>query len=66
MSKRADRLDALSKAVKEYVASEKTRIDNEVAVMQAILDGRGGGGGAGKEAVQAVAYNDLAAYLKEG
>ena len=66
MSNRAARLSALQQAVTNYVTKEKARIDNEVAVMQAILNGRGGGGSAGTQAVQAVAFNDLADYLKEG
>lgn len=66
MSSRAQRLADLKKAVLDFTGHEKVRISNEVAVMQAILDGRGGGGGAGREAVKAVALNDLAEYLREG
>jgi phage host-nuclease inhibitor protein Gam len=61
-NQRTQRLDALQKAVDQYIKSEKDRITNEVKVMQAIVNGRGGAV-AGKQAIQAVAYNDLAEYL---
>lgn len=59
---RTQRLNALQQAVNQYVSSEQNRITNEVSVMQAILNARGGAP-AGKQAIQAVAFNDLAEYL---
>ena len=67
MSDRASRVQALGDAVKEYAKKEKTRIENEVKVLEKILDGRTGGAGVQKstaEAVEAVAKNDLNAYLR--
>lgn len=34
-------LDALEKAVNEWAESEKTRLENEVKFMRAVLQGRG-------------------------
>jgi hypothetical protein len=62
MSNRSQRLNDLQQAVTNYIANEKSRITNEVSVMQAILNARGGAI-AGKQVVQAVAFNDLAEYL---
>jgi hypothetical protein len=67
MAIRKERLEELQKAVKEYVKEEKTRLENEVKVMEAILKGRTGGAGVQKKSnavVAAVAQNNLAAYLQ--
>ena len=67
MSDRASRVQTLADAVKDYAKKEKTRIENEVKVLTAILDGRTGGAGVQKAtaaAVEAVAKNDLDAYLR--
>ncbi len=66
MAKRSDRLKDLQNTTKEYVKNEKTRIENEVSVLEDILKGRTGGSGsqASSAAVAAVAFNDLASYLR--
>ena len=67
MADRASRVQALADAVKEYTGKEKTRIENEVKALEAILKGRTGGAGVQKSStkvVEAVANNDLLAYLK--
>jgi len=67
MAKRTDRIEALEKATKDYIKEEKKRIENEVQVLEAVLKGRTGGKGLQKSSnsvVEAVAQNDLAAYLK--
>lgn len=54
-------------ATKEYVKSEKKRLENEVKVLEAVLDGRTAGAGIQANSVavvQAVAQSDLSAYLK--
>jgi hypothetical protein len=64
---RADRLSELESKTKEYVKKEKTRIENEVQVLEAVLKGRTGGAGVQKisvTVVTAAAENDLASYLK--
>jgi len=66
MTDRASRVQALADAVKDYTAKEKTRIENEVSVLEAILSGRTGGAGvqaSSTAVVAAVAQNDLKAYL---
>jgi gamma-glutamylcysteine synthetase len=65
MSERNDRLNDLKTTTQEYVQKEKTRIDAEVKILQAILDGRTSGAGAqvSNTKVAAVAFNDLAAYI---
>lgn len=66
MSDRASRVQALADAVKEYTKKEKTRIENEVKVMEAVLKGRTGGSAVQASTtavVEAVAKNDLQAYL---
>ncbi len=63
---REDRIKELQRTVKDYVKSERTRIENEVTVLKAILSGRTGGAGIQSNSVsvvQAVAQSDLAAYL---
>jgi len=68
MSDRASRVQALADAVKEYAGKEKTRIDNEVKILEAILNGRTGGAGvqaSSTKVVEAVASNDLQAYLNK-
>lgn len=67
MSDRTSRVKALEDAVKDYSKKEKTRIENEVKSLTAILSGRTGGAGIQKASttvVAAVAFNDLQAYLK--
>jgi hypothetical protein len=67
MAKNTQRLEDLQKASKEYVKTEKKRIENEVKVLEAILKGRTGGKGIQKSSnavVAAVAQSDLASYLK--
>lgn len=64
---RQERISDLQTAVKEYVKAEKTRIENEVSVLEAVLRGRTGGAGVqklGTAVVEAVAYKSLAEYLK--
>lgn len=64
---RTDRLNALRKAVHQYADAEKKRIENEVAVLQAVLNGRTAGKGIQQSSttiVAAVAESDLAAYLQ--
>lgn len=64
---RAERLQALRDATHEYVAAEKKRIENEVAVLEAVLDGRTAGKGIQAQStstVAAVAQSDLTAYLQ--
>lgn len=64
---RSDRLKALRDAVHQYADAEKKRIENEVAVLQAVLDGRAAGKGIQQSStttVAAVAESDLAAYLQ--
>jgi hypothetical protein len=64
---RATRLSDLESKTKEYVKKEKTRIENEVSVLEKVLSGRTGGAGVQKfsvATVQAVAQNDLASFLK--
>lgn len=66
MSERSDRVQKLADAVKDYTKKEKTRIENEVKVLEAVLSGRTGGAGVQKSStavVEAVAKNDLKAYL---
>ena len=67
MANRQERLSQLQATAKEYVKSEKTRIENEVSVLEAVLKGRTGGAGvqkAGTALVEAVAKRSLAEYLK--
>ncbi len=66
MMSRASRLQQLQDATKQYVDSEKKRIENEVKVLEAVLQGRTAGAGIQTNSVatvQAVAESDLAAYL---
>lgn len=66
MSTRSQRIDALEKAVLEYTGKERTRLENEVSVLKAILSGRTGGKGLERtvtKTVSAVAYNDLNTFL---
>jgi hypothetical protein len=67
MSDRASRVQKLADAVKDYTKKEKTRIENEVKVLEAILKGRTGGAGvqaSSNKVVEAVAKNDLKSYLE--
>lgn len=64
---RSSRLQDLQDATKEYVKSEKKRLENEVKVLEAVLQGRTAGAGIQANSVatvQAVAESDLAGYLK--
>lgn len=64
---RASRLKDLETATKNYVKSEKKRIENEVKVLEAVLKGRTAGAGVQANSVavvSAVAVSDLAAFLK--
>ena len=67
MADRASRLQDLEDAAKEYIKAERTRAENEVKSLQAILDGRTGGAGiqaVSVNVVAAVANKDLETYLK--
>lgn len=64
---RSSRLKDLQQASKDYVASEKKRIGDEVKVLEAVLSGRTAGAGiqaSSVATVQAVAQSDLASFLK--
>lgn len=66
---RVDRVSALRDTTKAYVKAERTRIENEVAVLEAVLSGRTGGAGIqlkGIEVAKSAAENDLAAFLRNG
>ena len=68
MSDRKSRLKDLQDTAKDYISKERTRAENEVKVLQAVLDGRTGGAGiqaVSVAVVSAVANSDLADYLKE-
>lgn len=64
---RSSRLTDLQTATKDYVKNEKKRIENEVKVLEAVLQGRTAGAGIQANSVavvSAVASSDLAAFLK--
>jgi hypothetical protein len=64
---RSSRLQDLQDATKDYVKTEKKRLENEVKVLEAVLKGRTAGAGIQANSVavvQAVAASDLASYLK--
>lgn len=64
---RSSRLQDLKNATHDYVGQERTRLQNEVTVLEAILRGRTAGAGIQANSVavvQAVAESDLASYLK--
>ena len=66
MAQRIDRIEALKSSVDDYVKAEQKRIDDEVQVLEAILNGRTGGAGvqaSSADVVASVAQSDLAAYL---
>lgn len=64
MSSRLERVKALKTATHTYVDKEQTRIDNEVKVLKAVLDGRGAGVQAVSiNLIEEVANNNLYAYL---
>ena len=64
MSSREARVNALKDATVTYVGKEKTRIDNEVAVLDAIKNGRNAGVQAiSVNLITEVANNNLYAYL---
>lgn len=59
-------LQELRKTTKEYVAKERTRLQNEAATLKAILNGRTGGKGiqaVSTAVVAAVAKKDIKSYL---
>ena len=63
---RLQRVQALQQATLDYIGKEKSRIDNEVQVLNNILSGRTGGAGVqqpSKQQLAAVAQSDLNAYL---
>lgn len=63
---RRARLDRLRQAVNDYATAEKKRIEAEVSMLQAILDGRTGGQGLAKYPAQAAsrfAYDSMAEFL---
>jgi hypothetical protein len=65
-SQRDQLLQDLQKTTKEYVAKERTRLQNEAAVMKAVLKGRTGGRGLQDQNTQvaaAVAQANLSKYL---
>lgn len=67
MASRADRVKALQKTAKEYIAAEKKRVENEVSVLEDILDKRTGGKGIQRvsiKIVQDAADSALTAYLR--
>jgi uncharacterized protein YqeY len=64
---RLDRLKELQKSLKEYLANERKRLENEVSVLESILDGRTAGKGiqqVNTTTISSVAESDLAKYLK--
>lgn len=68
MPNRAQRLQDLKTTADQYIQNEKTRVQNEVQALEAILQGRTGGAGIqaiSVTVVAAAANKDLAAYLKE-
>lgn len=67
MSERSERVKKLADAVEKYATNEKTRIENEVKVLEAILKGRTGAAGvqqSSTDVVEAVAKFDLKSYLE--
>ena len=64
---RAQRIQDLKTAADQYIKEEKTRVENEVQALEAILNGRTGGAGIQQVSVRvvaAVADKDLASFLK--
>lgn len=64
---RSQRIQDLKTAADQYIQQEKTRVENEVQALEAILNGRTGGAGIQQVSVRvvaAVADKDLASYLK--
>ncbi len=67
MSARSDRISQMRDTAKDYIRSEKSRIENEVAALESVLKGRTGGAGvqeAGISAVVRKAQQSLADFLK--
>jgi hypothetical protein len=65
---RIQRLKDLQQTAKDYIKAERTRATNEVASLNAILNGRTGGKGIQQISVTVVANvanKDLDDYLKE-
>lgn len=65
MATRADRLDALQKALDNYTSKEKKRIENEVTFLKAVLKGRTGQETVSRavSVISEAAYGDMATYL---
>lgn len=67
MSARSDRVSQMRDTAKDYIKSEKTRIENEVSVLEAVLKGRTGGAGVQEGSIATVvqkAQQSLADFLK--
>lgn len=65
---RLSRLEELEASLREYVTAEKTRIENEVSSLEAILSGRTGGRGIQQRArtiLASVSKASIATYLSE-
>lgn len=66
MTTRKERIAELKSTALDYIAKERTRVQNEVKVLQAVLDGRTGGAGIQKVSVKVVAAaadKDLASFV---
>lgn len=66
MATRLEMLKKLQATTKEYVKKERTRLENEAKVLEAILKKRTGGRGiqaANTAVVSAVAQKDMDSYL---
>jgi hypothetical protein len=57
---RASRLKALETATTKYITAERKRLNDEVAALKAILEGRTGG-----KAIQSVAANYVGAVARK-
>lgn len=67
MTTRKERIQELQKTGLEYIAQERTRAQNEVKVLEAILKGRTGGAGVQQvsvKVVSAVADKDLSNFIR--
>lgn len=65
-NQRLQMLEELQTAAKAYTAAERTRLENEVSVLKAVLSGRTGGAGIQRlntEMISAVAKKSLDDYL---
>jgi hypothetical protein len=62
-------LDALKTAVDEFVQSERTRLENEVKFLRAVLEARGGAPDASKQnlaAAGALTQTEIDAFIVGG